>query len=43
MSHTIDLSNLKSTARQFGGLHFYDCYIAVLGKVKYVSHKKHIL
>lgn len=40
MSHTIDLSNWKSTARQLGGLHFYYCSIAVLGKVKYVIHKK---
>lgn len=40
MSHTIYLSNLKSAARQFGGLHIYYCYIAVLRKVKYVSHKK---
>lgn len=40
MSHTIDLSNLKSTTGQLGGLQFYYCYIAVLGKGKSVSHKK---
>lgn len=40
MSHKIDSSNLKSSTRQFGGLHFYYCYIAVLGKEKYVSKKQ---
>lgn len=39
MSHTLDLSNLKSTARQFGESHLDCCYIGVLGKEKYVSQK----